>query len=106
MLDRPTFDALVRETFDPDDADPGTQVLYAAALDTLDELDRIQAELAGATLSVTTTQGVARSHPLLDQAIRHRIALGKLCAALFADPGKTARSARGRAAANARWKVG
>ena len=104
-MDRDTFDALVRETFDPDQADPGIRVMYAAALSMLDELGRIEAELAGTSLTLTTAQGVTRSHPLLDQAVRHRIALGKPCTALFETPANAAASARARKAAQARWGV-
>jgi hypothetical protein len=104
-MDKATFDAYVRERFDPEAADPGIRALYAAALSTLDEISRIEAELADAPLTLTTKQGVTKSHPLLDQAIRHRIAFGKMCTALFQDAGSSARSARARRAADARWGV-
>ncbi|MGH9122034.1 MAG: hypothetical protein ACRDYC_08815 [Acidimicrobiales bacterium] len=82
--------------------------LLEQAARTLDELERLQAAVAGAELLVEGSSGQPRPHPLLAEVRAHRATLGKLLTALALPDEEdvtplTATQERAQKAARARW---
>ena len=87
------------------DLDPGERETLLAACRTLDELGRLEAELASNDVMVFGARGVWKGNPLLDECRRHRAALAGLLASLRLNgaPAMTV-SENASLAARARWR--
>jgi hypothetical protein len=62
------------------DLRPDELAALAQAASTVDELERLQAALANAPLTVSGSKGQPRPNPLLDEVRRHREVLARLLA--------------------------
>lgn len=62
------------------DLRPDELASLAQAASTVDELERLQAALANAPLTVSGSKGQPRPNPLLDEVRRHREVLARLLA--------------------------
>ncbi len=91
--------------------EPEWQALINAAR-TVDELDLLEAALAGAAVVVEGSQGQPRPHPLFGEVRAHRLALRQMLAAVGLDEADAerhvsegaARSHAGRQLARKRWE--
>lgn len=89
----------------------GELVLLEKAARTLDDVARIEGELAGAPLTVAGSTGQVRPHPLLAELRGMRALFASLLRSLALDHGEDetprgrplTNSERGRMAARARW---
>ncbi len=100
---------LLREqVLDRFELSPSELAILEEAVSTVDELGRLESELADAPLVVAGSRGQMRPHPLLNEVRAHRRVLDALCRSLCLPvEGETVgrpRSPRHAAAARERWR--
>lgn len=100
--------ALKRSILATYELDPAELLLLDQAGELLDQLARINAELAGQPLTTAGSRDQVREHPLLESQRRHSEALARVLDALHLPmdgetEGETLTTKRARKAAQARW---
>jgi hypothetical protein len=97
--------ALEASGYDVATGPPEARLLLEEALATIDEIERLRAELAAAPSTVVLSErGQAREHPALGALRAHRTSLSRLLETLFPKD-ETPTTVRARQAARTRWEA-